>query len=53
MTAVATSTSLRVAGSRECLCQLGWAQVGVRTVPTTDDPAMNRLTFLQPNDTEW
>ena len=31
---------------------LAGAHVGVRTVPTTDDPAMNRLRFL-PNDTEW
>jgi hypothetical protein len=52
MTAVATSYSLRVAGPRKCLYQLGGSHVGVRTVPTTDDPAMNRLRFL-PNDTEW
>ena len=53
MTAVATSTSYAWLAHRNAYAGFPRAQVGVRTVPTTDDPVMNRLTFVQPNGTEW
>jgi hypothetical protein len=53
MTAVATSTSYAWLAHGNAYASFPGAQVSVRTVPTTDDPVMNRLTLLQPNGTEW